>query len=108
MAPFSNVTYPYIFIWISPTIFIMESSIKSRYESRQCKNLLKPVCNLLSTPSLFLLKNTSELHKENSKCSAENLQTRGILLNSPIVERFYWILLDVLSINLIFKFKKCI
>ena len=51
----------------------MESSTKSKYESRQFKNLLKPVCNLLSTPSFFSLKKASALFKENPNFFAENL-----------------------------------
>ena len=78
MAPFSNVTELYMFIWVSPNRVIMESSSKSRYESRQSKNLLNPVCILFSTQSLFSLKNVSALCKENPKCFAENLKARGI------------------------------
>jgi hypothetical protein len=78
IAPFSNVIDPYIFIWVSQTRVIVELSSKSRYESRQSKNLLNPVCILLSTLLLFSLKNSSASCKENSKSFAENLQARGI------------------------------
>jgi len=78
MAPFSNVIDPYIFIRVLPFRVIVGSSSKSIYESRQCKNLLNPVCILLSTHFLFSLKNTSALCKGNSKSFAENLQVRGI------------------------------
>jgi hypothetical protein len=80
MAPFSNVTDPYMFILALPSRVIVESSSKSRYKSKQCKNLLNPVCILLSTLLLFSLKNASALCKENSKIFAENLQVRGIFV----------------------------
>jgi hypothetical protein len=67
-----------MFIWVSLFRVIVESSNKSRYESRQSKNLLNPDCILLSTFLLFSLKNTSASRKGNSKSLAENLQVRDI------------------------------